>query len=587
MARRDLPQETLEEVAESGRLGRVRILKIAAVSALAIFFLGLSGLSWYFSSEQFQSFLDQRLRPRLKNRGITFGEIEVSALGEITLKNLRIRLPNGEELLIPVVKGRTNYMAALTGEAKATFDVSEIARQYFAKARPDLALSADSEILYVSLATSLSSPGDRFRGEIHLRGVRLDVKPSGNETFPIQFQEGTLSLVDQVVSAQGLAFVLPGLGGTQEGGEATDLQATFDGNIRSIFGNPEFVGGKVTSQIRTEPMWRRSLDMLNLDEVTRKIRWLGPLGFTATMEGPIFSPTVRGQVDTQDLMLRMRGDFRQINIRFSSVRGPVSVTGDGGWTAQLEGGPIEVEYFRHRDEQLQHLFAHATAFKTNAGYARKVLNLTGLGFAAYGGRAIGRLTWDLNERNIPLSGTLKGDTAYSYRLGFEDLELGEFIKDITSLDRPFQGRFSGLLEGRGRTLMLERMTGKGRMMVNDLRLGNLPGTADLAKALGAEAASSLRGLRLGNLQTDWSFQSGILRMPGFEVEGPDGSLSGSLSYDILKLDISGASALRLSAGTLARVPALRRALGRRPVVAASISGKVVEPAIVYQIEAGS
>lgn len=587
MARRALPNETLEEVAESGRLDRTRILKIAAVSALGLFLLGMSGLSWYFSSEQFQSFLDQRLRPRLKNRGITFGEIEVSALGAVTLKNLRIRLPNGEELLIPVIKGQTNYMAALGGEAKATFDVSELARQYFGKARPDLRLSKDSEILYVSLATSLSSPGDRFRGDIHLKGVRLGVAPAGRAEFPIHFEEGTLSLVDQVVSAQGLRFELPGLGGTSETGEAADLVASFDGNIRSIFGSPEFVGGKVTTEIRTEPMWRRSLDMLALPEVTRKIRWMGPLGLTASLEGPVFSPKVQGMIDSKDLFLRMRGDFRQINIRFSWLKGPIKMDAGGGWTAQLEGGPIEAEYFRHTAKSLKHLFVHATAVKTTATYAGKVLHLTGLGFAAYGGRAMGHLEWDLNERNIPLSGTLRGDTTYDYRLGFEDLQLGPFIQDITGLDEPFTGSFSGLLKGQGRTLMLERMNGHGRMMVQDLRLGTLPGTAKLRARLGQEATDALRGLRLGKLQAGWTFRNGELRLPQFEVEGPDGQFSGTLAYDILKLNISGDAAVQVSAGALARLPPLRRALGTNVVLGANVAGTVVEPQITYRIGGGS
>lgn len=587
MARRDLPNETLEEVAESGRLGRSRILKIAALSALGLFLLGMSGLSWYFSSEQFQSFLDERLRPRLKNRGITFGEIEVSALGEITLKNLRIRLPNGEELIIPVVKGRTNYMAALGGEAKATFDVSDIARQYFTKARKDVQLSDDSEILYVSLATSLTAPGDRFRGEVQLRGVRLTVSPTGKEPFPIHFQEGALDLVDQVVSAQALEFVLPGLGGTGEDGTQNDLVATFEGNIRSLFGTPEFVGGKVTTKIRTEPIWRRSLDLLSLEEVSRKIRWMGPLGLVANLEGPVFSPTVKGAIDARDLVLRMRGEFRQINIRFAWLKGPVRFGSDGGWTADVEGGPIEAEYFQLKDENLKHLFAHATAVKTTASYAGKVLNLSGLGFAAYGGRALGRLRWDLNERNIPLSGTRKGDTAYDYRLGFDNLDLGAFLQDVTGLIRPFEGRFSGLLEGRGRTLMLERMQGNGRMMVSDLQVGTLPGQAELKQALGAPATDALGGLRLGKLQTTWTFQNGALRMPKFTVEGPDGTFAGTLGYDILKLILSGEASLRVSDGALARLPPLRQALGNRPIVAATVGGTVVEPLIRYRIESGS
>lgn len=573
----------LGDVAASGRFSAGRLLRVALVLGALLFVLGAIGLSLFFSSETFANMMDKRMRPRLKDRGITFKDFEISATGEITLRDLRIELPNGEVILVQTLKGRTDYASVLRGEAKATFDVSEIARQYFRKTRRGIQLDDASKILYVSLATSLSNPGRDVRGEVHLKGVRMNLTPPGKASFPLQFRDGKLNLIGQVLSSEGLHFTLPGMAALSGGDD--DLEMRFDGNIRSLFGDPEFVASKVQTRIRTEPMWARTLGLLNIEEVQRKIRWFGPLDIQANLEGPIFSPKIQGAVDTTELHLRMRGEFRQIDIRFGRLKGPIEFLGDGAWVTDLKGSDIRGEYFRLKEADLKHLKMRAEAFQAKAVHRGRVLSLESVGFAAYGGKAIGKLTWDLNDRNIRLGPGRTGDTAYSYRLGFQDMRLGEFMEAITGLAEPFRGRFSGLLEGKGRTLMLERMNGEGNMVVRGLEVGTLPRLDRLREVLGP-ATESLAGARLGDLQTGWVFRGGQLRLPQFEVRGPDGSLSGGLHYDILRLDIGGNARLELFPGFLAKNPALRARVGERPALSAALGGRVVEPMIQYQLSGG-
>ncbi len=315
--------------------------------------------------------------------------------------------------------------------------------------------------------------------------------------------------------------------------------------------------------------------------MTRKIRFFGPIEIVAELEGPIFRPKVDGKVDTKNLHLRMRGEFRQIDIWFDWLRGPVQFFPDGAWSMDLDGGPIRGEYFRRKEESLKHLELNGKAFKAKGVYRDRKLNLDQVGFAAYGGRAFGRLLWDLNEKGIRLGSGLTGDTAYDYRLGFQKLELGSFMADLTGLMAPMDGVFSGLLEGRGRTLMLERMHGNGRMKVQNLKIGTLPRQDELKKVMGVAATQELKGIQVGNLATEWTFQNGELRLPEFESIGKEGTLSGSLLYNILTLEIGGQAKLDIAPAGMSSRSALKQALGPSPSLRAGVGGRVVEPAIQY------
>lgn len=606
-------EATLEEVAESGRLSRARILKIAVAACLLLFLLGAIGLSFLFSSSWFADRLDRVFKPALRARGITFEGLEVSPLGKITLTNLRIKLPDGQELFLPTLEGYANPTELLRGRAKATFDVSELARQYLDKSRRGLRISPDSKVLYVSVSADLLDPKD-IRGTIYLEGVRLDVTPPPERgpPFPLHFKDGELSLIGDVLSAQDLDFRLPA--SDPETGQ-DDLILTFDGNIRRFFTTPEFVAGRVRTQVRTEPVWKRARTLLQLAEVSRKIRWYGGVEVIADLEGPIFAPEARGKVQGQDLLLRMRGDFREIDILFEGLAGDVGRGEASGWTVALTGGRVSGQYFRLRDsvepvapsagddaasvvagkvrrlkarERLpRRLYLFAEGVKTQAVYRDRVLTLKDLVFVAYQGKALGQLRWDLNERNIQLGPGRYGDTAYEYRLGLADLDLGSLLRDVTALDRPFEGKITGLLEGKGRTLMLERMSGNGRLQVAGMATGNPPRLDLLREALGPRAAEQLAGIPLGELQAEWILQGGELQVPSFSTASAAARLSGSLRYHVLNVEIGGALRLTLVPGALGGREALVTALGATPMLEAGLAGTVDEPLIQYRARGGA
>lgn len=586
----DAARRSLEEIAESGRLGRRRFLKVLVVAFLLLFLVGWGVFTWYFSSETFQQHVDSLLRPRLMDRGVQFDEVEVSPLGEIRVTNMRIRLPNGEELVIPEIRGYTQLGALVKGEARVTLDVSELAQKYFEKAHKGIRITDASKILYISLSTNVLAPGKDVRGDLHLEGVALSVAPPQLKggSFPLHFQDGTMSLLGDVLTAKDLHFSLPSIQSGFEAGEGKDLDLTFDGNVRSLFSAPEFTASKVSTNIRTEPMWSRALGLLNLEEVTRKIRWFGPLDVQAELEGPIFTPEVRGKINSDDLFLRMQGEFRQINIRFTKLRGPITLEGQENWSVNLVGGRVDVEYFRLKEKELKHLYAHAQALQTKAVYNNRVLTLEDLVFAAYDGKAFGKLRWDLNDRRIRLGEGRYGDTAYEYHLGLDKIDVGGFLTDITSLHRPLEGKLSGLLRGKGRTLMLERMAGTGRFQVQDLRLGEPPRKDLLTEVLGPQAVSLLPGIPLGNLAAEWTFQIGQLQVPRFEVESAQASLDGGINYQILTLDIDGVTRFLLKPGVGKRLEPLQQALGGPGGgISAAFGGRVVSPDIRYRVVRGA
>lgn len=569
-----------------------RFLKVAALVFVVLVVVGWAGLSTFFASEGFQNLVDRVLRPRLKNRGITFDQVDVDAAGQVEITNLRIRLPDGREIVLPTLSGTVNPTSLLAGEAKVTFDISELAQRYMqlrtfgvGEDEVDLRLAPESKVMYLSFASSLGNLGSReaLRGDLQLRGVRMDVTPRSNPDagFPIQFRDGTLSLFRQVLTSKGLDFTLPSmarLGGTT--GE-DDLVFQFDGNVRQVFDRPEFVAGKVKTQVHLEPAWARVLELLQLDEVTRKIRWFGPATVLADLEGPVFEPRVKGKVTTEDLHLRMRGDYRQIDIRFEGLRGRLHRSNLGEFAATLQGGAVKAEYHRHQDRTLKHLFANADAVTAKLTVRDRKMDLSDIRFSAYGGVAIGHLHWDLNVRKVPLRGDLTGDTAYKYSLGFRGMDLASFMQDITSLYRPIEGKLKGLIEGRGKTLMLERMFGEGRFEVEDARVGEPPRKDTLREVLGPLAAEELKGLPLGNLRGDWQMDRGVLVLPSIDVESATAKVEGDLTYDILQLDIGGSLSVRpFDAGMQGRGN-LRQTLGAGGRIVARFGGRVVEPQILY------
>jgi hypothetical protein len=291
-------------------------------------------------------------------------------------------------------------------------------------------------------------------------------------------------------------------------------------------------------------------------------------------------------IDTKDLFLRMRGEFREIDIRFAQLRGPVTLEGGANWSVKLTGGRMDVEYFRLREKELKHLYAHAQAIHTRAVYRDRILNLEDLRFAAYNGRAFGSLRWDLKDRHIRLGPGRFGDTAYEYKLGLEGLDLGGLLKDITSLPRPLEGKLSGVLEGKGRTLMLERMSGTGKFRISDLKVGVPPRKDLLIETLGPGPVSGLQGLPLGTLKGDWFFQAGQLRVPSFEVENALARMEGGVNYQILTLDIDGVARLTLKGAPGGGRSPLAKALGIGGMISASFGGRVVAPELRYRVQRG-
>ncbi len=583
----------MTDPATPSQSGFPRFLRIATQVCLLLFLVGWAALSAFFRSPLFPSLVDSLIRPGLEARGIRFDQIDVSPLGTIRITNLRIRLPDGTDFEIPELTGSTDPTALIKGEAQITLDISELAQKYLARRRfgtgaksIKVGLGKASKILYLSVASSLAKLGqlDMVRGDLALSGVELGIEAgeTGEAPFPVQFEDGTLSLFQHVLTSDGLRFRLPSLAGL-EGSTGDDLVFTFEGNIRSVFTEPEFVDGKVRTDVALEPAWRRALDMLNLEEVTRKIAWFGPLTVRADLEGPVVSPAVRGFLLTEDLYLRMRGEFRQINIRWKGVRGKIHRSLEGDFDLAFESTGLEGEYFRHRDEDLPHLFLRADAMACRATYANRILTLGDVRFSAYGGSAHGSLTWDLTDRNIPLGPGRTGDTAYSYELGMKDFDLGTLIQDVTTIRRPLEGKFRGYLEGRGRTLMLERMNGEGKFQVDGLKLGEPPEGDVVRSVLGPLATAELPGTELGNLAGDWVMVQGDLQVPKFEVAGPDGRLGGSLSYGVLTLELAGALRFAPSPAGLGERPNLARSLGADGVVDVALGGRVVDPEIRYRI----
>lgn len=582
-----------QEASEDSGLDPRRYVKIAAGVFLGLFVIGWAVLRTYFSSNLFQNHLDTLLRPQLKNRGIVFDEVDVSALGQIQISNLRIRLPDGQEILVDTLDGYFDPTAMLKGEARVTFDVSKLAKRYLGMRQFgggedafEVEVAPSSQILYVSLASSLANLGTQkdLRGEIQLRGVHLNVLPKlmSRGKVPLRFEDGTLSLIQDVLTSDGLRFSLPEIGTLEdEEGREKDVIFTFDGNIRNLFGTPEFVGGRVHSRIRTEPVWQRSLDFLRLAEVNRKIRFFGPLDLEALLEGPVASPDVEGKVDTTDLLMRMRGEFRQINIRFSGLTGKILRHTGGGAEVAMQGGKLVGEYFRHVDKDIPHLFLRLDGIQTKLSYDNRVLRLDDLKMAGYGGVGVGYLEWDLNVRDIELGPGRFGDTRYKYELGMKGLDLEALTKDITTLT-PMGGVFRGYLEGSGDTLMLERMSGSGRFEVRDLRVRTPPTPDRLRAALGPESLDALRQLRIGSAQGDWSLRAGELVLPSIESTGPDAILRGDIRYNILSLDLGGALGLTLQEPGASRNPGLRAALGVGGRIAAALGGRVVSPRVAYE-----
>lgn len=564
-----------------------RFVQIAGGVLLVLFLVGWAMLSLYFSSETFQQHVESILKPALMNRGIRFDELDVSPTGQIRISNLRIRLPDGTDLVLDELRGFTEFSALVKGEAKVTFDVSRLAREYLARRRLGIDLAADSQILYVSLASSLTKLGSEkdLRGELHLKGVRMAVSPevAGGNGFPVHFEDGTLSLIHHVLTSDGLRFTLPSMDTMGE----QDLVFTFDGNIRSLFGAPEFVGGRISTEISLKPIWTRALDVIRAAEVTRKVSFSGPLALTATLEGPVLSPAIQSQFGCPDLTLRMAGDFREIDIHYFEMKGTVERLADGSAHGTVSGGKVVGEYFRFLDKEKKHLTVQADAFSSGLRYSGMVLDLLDTKFAAYGGVVVGSLRWDLGDREIRYSTNLKGDTAYAYRIAFRDIDLGSFSQDVSGLPRPLEGKLKGALEARGRTLLLRYMTGSGRIRADGFRLGTLPARDRLDGLLVAGAGAELTGLDLGGFESDLLLQRAELQIPGIDARGNDGRFQGGLVYDILTLDASGVGRLSLDPSALARFPLTASRLAAGATLDVALTGKINEPSVSYRLPDGA
>lgn len=581
------------EQAQAPQLGRGKTFRLIGVVAFILFGIGFFALRTYFGSARFQRDVDRMLRPQLARRGILFDTVDVSPLGKIKITNLKIRLKDGSELVIPEVEGFTEYSALMQGEARVTLDVTKLAQQFFEKKSVGVKIAQESKILYVSLASTLAKLGseENLRGEVQLEGVKVDIKPPNGDEFPLHFHDGKLSLIQQVLTSRGLKFSLPPMQGLSLGTvESGDLMMTFDGNIRNVFTKPEFFDAKIKTEVRTEPAWDRTLTYLALPEVRRKVDWLGPVSLEANLAGAVDSPDVKGMLRAKDLHQRMRGEYRQIDLYYSSLEGPIERKPDGSTVMHLKGGPLRGEYHRHKDSTLKKLRVHVDGLETKVVIKNKLLFLEDLKFAAYGGVAFGQLKWDLSVKKIPLRDTFGrsnevfyGDSAYDYRLGFRNIDLGSFLKDVTSLDRPFEGKFTGLMKGEGKSLMLERMHGDGRVKVENFRVGNPPLSGTYVKLFPRTAQGEIPGIPLGNFQTTWNFKNGGLHFPDLSSESPEASLRGVLDYDILSLEISGQLRLGILERALAKRQFLRGALGGPRTIVVGLGGRVVQPEISYSV----
>ncbi len=486
--------------------------------------------------------------------GVEVDSIDVSPLGEIDVKGLKIRLPGGEILQLDHLRGRIHVSGLLSATVSTTFDVGELVERYLSRRGLSLGVRLPADAVRFTMkgkASQLSRlDAGRLKGVLEIGRFSFELPLVGT----VRVGGGTCSVEGGILTIR-RPLVLSIL----------DRMVSCKGSIRDLFRSPSFVNFSCSVRESLGDLLPSMIARFGNEELRRKFGMKGESTFSLVLDGSLRSPSAVFLLRMNKPLIQFRGTHRVINLSTDSLElsvdlprlNPVSLLRTGlpsVCDGRLKLGRITGEYFELAKSASPHLYLHLDAVAVSFTWKERVIRVRKFVVPCYGGVWGGR--GEVRLDRIPLE--------FSWRSWFRGLSLARFVSDVTSMDSFLDGTVDGEFSGHSKTLMLERIIAEGKSTIRNFSLVGWPeGEGEPPR----DVKAAFQGKRFSRCSFSFKVDHAYMESFDFSGKGEMMEVAGSFSYNILTL------ALRAAFAFTSFVDGAR--------LDVTIGGRAVEPVFVY------